>query len=113
MQLNKLELNKNVMLGIVIGVISLIFLQALIANITTPKVEIVEDVNYISAPPKEHYKIDELTDDVILGKYYSHGDYYFVVYNKAKNKGENRLVKRNVWENKELGAQFEKGDEEK
>ncbi len=47
-----MELNQNVMLGIVIGVISLIFLQALIANITTPKVEIVEDVNYISAPLK-------------------------------------------------------------
>jgi len=52
MLLNKMELNKNVMLGIVIGVISLIFLQALIANITTPKVEIVEDVNYISDPLK-------------------------------------------------------------
>ena len=113
MGLNKLELNKNVMLSIFIGVILFIFLRILIVNITTPKVEIVEDVNYISAPPKEHYKIDNLTDDVIIGKYYSHGDYYFVVYNKAKNKGENRLVKRDVWENKELGAQFEKGDETK
>lgn len=108
-----MELNKNVMLSIVIGVISLIFLQALIANITTPKVEIVEDTNLIFTPPKEHYKIDNLTDDVIIGKYYSTGDYYFVVYNKAKNKGENRLVKPKVWENKEIGAQFEKGDEAK
>ncbi len=108
-----MELNKNVMLSIFIGVISLLFLQAIIANITTPKVEIVEDVTLISDPPKEHYKINNLTDDVIIGKYHSTGDYYFVVYNKAKNKGENRLVKRKVWENKEIGAQFEKGDEAK
>ena len=108
-----MELNKNVMLSIFIGVILFIFLRILFVNITTPKVEIFEDVNYISDPPKEHYKIDNLTDDVIIGKYYSHGDYYFVVYNKAKNKGENRLVKRDVWKNKELGAQFEKGDETK
>lgn len=108
-----MQLNKNVMLGIVIGVILLIFLQALIANITTPKVEIVENINYISAPPKEHYKIDNLTDDIIIGKYHSTGDYYFVVYNKAKNRGESRLVKYDIWENKELGAQFEKGNEKK
>ncbi len=108
-----MELNKNVMLSIFVGVISLLVLQALIANITTPKVEIVENVEYISDPPKEHYKIDNLTDDVIIGKHYSSGDYYFVVYNKAKNKGENRLVKDDVWEKKELGAQFEKGDEKK
>ncbi|MDO4640063.1 MAG: hypothetical protein Q4A77_09425 [Leptotrichia hongkongensis] len=108
-----MQLNKNVMLSIFIGVILLIFFQALIANITTPKVEIHEDVKYISVPPKEHYKIDNLTDDVIIGKYYSTGDYYFVVYNKAKDKGESRLVKHDVWESKELGAQFEKGDEEK
>lgn len=113
MGLNKLELNKNVMLSIFIGVILFIFLQILFVNITTPKVEIIENTNLISDPPKEHYKIDNLTDDVIIGKYYSHGDYYLVVYNKAKNKGENRLVKRDVWENKELGAQFEKGDETK
>lgn len=111
MKLNKLELNKNVILGIVIGVILLLFLQILIANITTPKVEIVENVERISKPPKEHYKIDNLTNDTIIGKYHSTGDYYFVVYNKAKNKGESRLVKSKVWENKELGAQFEKGDE--
>lgn len=108
-----MELNKNVILGIVIGVISLIFLQVLIPNITTPKEKIVEDVEYVSELPKEYYKISNLTDNVIIGKYYSHGDYYLVVYNKAKNKGENRLVKRNVWEEKEIGAQFEKGDETK
>ena len=107
-----MQLNKNVMLGIVVGVILLIFFQALIAHITTPKVEIIENVERIREFPKEHYKIDNLADDVIIGKYYSAGDYYFVVYNKAKNKGESRLVKYNVWENKDLGAQFEKGDQE-
>ena len=101
------------MLGILIGVILLLFSQALIANIITPKVEIVENVEYTSFPPKEHYKIDNLTDDVIIGKYQSFGDCYFVVYNKAKNKGENRLVEYDIWKNKELGAQFEKGDEKK
>ena len=106
-----MQLNKNVMLGILIGVILLLFSHALIANITTPKVEIVENVKYTSFPPKEHYKIENLTDDVIIGKYSFTGDYYFVVYNKAKNKGENRIVKYDVWKNKELGAQFEKGDE--
>lgn len=113
MGLNKMELNKNVILGIVIGVISLIFLQILIANITTPKVEIVENVELISEPPKEHYKIDNLTDDTIIGKYHSTGGYYFVVYNKAKNKGESRIVNMDVWKDKELGAKFEKGDETK
>lgn len=108
-----MELNRNVMLSIFIGVISLIFLQILIAHITTPKVEIIENVERISEPPKEHYKIDNLTDDTIIGKHYSAGDYYFVVYNKAKNKGESRLAKRDVWEKKELGAKFEKGDETK
>ena len=91
-----MQLNKNVMLGILIGVILLLFSQALIANITTPKVKIDENVEYTSFPPKEHYKIENLTDNVIIGKYYSPDDYYFVVYNKAKNKGENRIVKYDV-----------------
>lgn len=47
-----MQLNKNVMLGILIGVILLLFSQALIANITTPKVEIVENVKYTSFPLK-------------------------------------------------------------
>ena len=114
MLLNKLELNKNVMLGIVIGVITLIFLQVLIPNITTPKVEIVEKVEYTSFPSKEHYKIDNLDDDVIIGKYSSFGRDYFIVYNKANNKGESRLIEKyNAWEEKELGDKFEKGDEER
>ena len=114
MLLNKMELNKNVMLGIVIGVITLIFLQVLIPNITTPKVEIVEKVEYTSFPSKEHYKIDNLDDVVIIGKYSSFGSDYFIVYNKAKNKGESRLIEKyNAWEEKELGDKFEKGDEER
>lgn len=61
-----MQLNKNVIISIVIGVVSLIVLQILIANITTPKVEIVENVELISDPPKEHYKIDNLTDGTII-----------------------------------------------
>ena len=105
-----MQLNKKVMLGIVIGDILLIFLWSLIANITTPKVEVIENVEYIRELPKESYKID-LTDNVIVGKHYAADDYYFVVYNKEKNKGEDHLVKYDVWKSKEIGSQFSKGDE--
>ena len=105
-----MELNKNVFLSIFIGVIVLIFLQILIPNITTPKEQVVENVEYTSDPPKEYYKIRNLTDDTIIGKYRSNGDHYFVVYNKTKNKGEKRLVKYDTWDEKEPGEQFEKED---
>ncbi|EEW37107.1 hypothetical protein NQ540_01195 [Granulicatella adiacens ATCC 49175] len=90
------------MLGIVIGVILLIFLQALIANITTPKVEIVEDVEYIRKFPKEHYKIDNLKDDIIIGKYHPSGNYYFVVYNEDSKDFDIKKVEEKDWEHQEI-----------
>lgn len=105
-----MELNRNVLLSIFIGVIVVIFLQILIPNITTPKDQVVENIEYTSDMPKEYYKINNLDDDTIIGKYRHSGDSYFVVYNKTKNKGESRLVKYDVWDKKEPGEKFEKGD---
>lgn len=100
-----MQLNKNIMLAIVIGDLLIIFLWALIANITTPKVEIIENVEYIYELPKESSKVD-LADNVIIGKHYDLDEYYLVVYNKAKHKGEDHMVEYNVWKAKEIGSQF-------
>ena len=74
---------------------------ALIANLTTPKVEIIENVEYIFESPKV-----DLTDNVIIGKHYDSEEYYLVVYNKAKHKGEDHMVEYNVWKAKEIGSRF-------
>ena len=100
-----MELNKNIMLAIIFGELLIIFLWALIANLTTPKIEIIENVKYVKKLPKEFYKID-LTDNVIIGKHYHSGNYYLVVYNKSKNKGEDRMVEYDIWSTKEIGSQF-------
>jgi ribonuclease R len=89
------------MLAIVIGDLLIIFLWALIANLTTPKVEIIENVEYIFESPKV-----DLTDNVIIGKHYDSEEYYLVVYNKAKHKGEDHMVEYNVWKAKEIGSRF-------
>lgn len=96
-----MQLNKNIMLAIVIGDLLIIFLWALIANLTTPKVEIIENVEYIFESPKV-----DLTDNVIIGKHYDSKEYYLVVYNKAKHKGEDHMVEYNVWKAKEIGSRF-------
>jgi ribonuclease R len=96
-----MQLNKNIMLAIVIGDLLIIFLWALIANLTTPKVEIIENVEYIFESPKV-----DLTDNVIIGKHYDSEEYYLVVYNKAKHKGEDHMVEYNVWKAKEIGSRF-------
>lgn len=96
-----MQLNKNIMLAIVIGDLLIIFLWALIANLTTPKVEIIENVEYIFKSPKV-----DLTDNVIIGKHYDSEEYYLVVYNKAKHKGEDHMVEYNVWKAKEIGSRF-------
>lgn len=96
-----MQLNKNIMLAIVIGDLLIIFLWALIANLTTPKVEIIENVEYIFESPKV-----DLTDNIIIGKHYDSEEYYLVVYNKAKHKGEDHMVEYNVWKAKEIGSRF-------